>query len=848
MINEISSSLAQNVMPDTLGRTSFLKDPTIPGTLGTADNLLGRDALIMQVKQHLLQSGSLALMGLPGIGKTALAVTLAKDKEMQTHFRDGILWAGLGPHLNVLGQLARWGKLLGIAPSEVENVNSPGAWGRALQATIGHRQMLLVIDDAWSAEDALALRVGGARCAHLLTTRLPQVAFAFAHESTIVIRELEEADGLALITRFVPQLVEQNPERVQALVHVVGGLPLALTLMGKYLAAHAFTRQPRRLEAALVRLHTTEQRLRVSVQSPLGQRSSNLPGNTPLSLHAAITISIRKLSLQARVALYALSVFPSKPNTFSEEAALAVSQSTVETLDALWDAGLLESSEIGRYTLHQTIADYARTQAKGTIALQRLINYMLSYIQSHEYDYDAMEREMGNILAALDAAGSIHMEGVVIQVVNAMATFMHVRGLYTQADHYLYIALKVATALGSQVERMVTLYHLATFAELRGEYPEAETYAQEGLVMAQQLGQIDMESVLFTILGQVVFRCGDYVRATVFYEQGLLLARQLGDMELSSLLLSYLGNTNRYQGNYTQAVALYEEGLVLAQQNGCQELTCRLLAYLGGVTREQGNYQQAEQYCMEGYSLAHCLGHRENLTMLLNNLGAVAYYQGNYKQAELYQQEGLALARQIGYRSQICRILANLGGVASEQGNYAQAEQYLQEGIILARELGNRDNLAHLLVNLGATLGNQGDYHQAKACLQETVELARSLRDPRLISGTLVKWGELHLTYQQLDAAAAAFHEVLTLNSQSDRDPDLIAHARYGLAQIVALCGDITKAQLLCEESLTVLETLGHHKAEEVKLWLCLLSGKELPIELKSPSSLKRKSGNYFVR
>ena len=44
---------------------------------------------------------------------------------------------------------------------------------------------------------------------------------------------------------------------------------------------------------------------------------------------------------------------------FAEEAALAVSQAPVEALDVLFDAGLLESSGAGRYTLHQTIADYA---------------------------------------------------------------------------------------------------------------------------------------------------------------------------------------------------------------------------------------------------------------------------------------------------------------------------------------------------------------------------------------------------------------------------------------------------------------------------------------------------------
>lgn len=73
--------------------------------------------------------------------------------------------------------------------------------------------------------------------------------------------------------------------------------------------------------------------------------------------------------------LRALSVLPAKPDRFSEAAALAVSGQSVELLDQLLDAGLLEGVGEGWYHLHQAISDYARLQRTEIAPLQHLIQY-----------------------------------------------------------------------------------------------------------------------------------------------------------------------------------------------------------------------------------------------------------------------------------------------------------------------------------------------------------------------------------------------------------------------------------------------------------------------------------------
>src|SRR5947209_726564 len=83
-------------------RPDELYDPLIP----IYQPLVGRESLLDTLKQRLCAGKDVALLalhGLPGVGKTALAVALASDQNVREYFHDGILWAGLGPHPNLFG-------------------------------------------------------------------------------------------------------------------------------------------------------------------------------------------------------------------------------------------------------------------------------------------------------------------------------------------------------------------------------------------------------------------------------------------------------------------------------------------------------------------------------------------------------------------------------------------------------------------------------------------------------------------------------------------------------------------------------------------------------------------------
>src|SRR6266516_7704723 len=464
-----------------------LYDPIIP--LPSSTQLIGRYDEMNEVKQRLFAGSSVALTalnGLPGVGKTALAIALVHDEEVRKHFRDGILWAGLGPDPNIDRRLIRWGTLLGLSTNEVGELDDHEALALALRSTIGLRHMLLVIDDAWNVDAALIFKVGGPNCAQLVTTRYPTIATHVAGDGATRLKELSEDSSMELLRLLAPQVISKEERKALDLVHAVGGLPLALTLMGNYLRLQAHSGQARRIQAALQRLSAAEGRLQVSEPRGPVERHPSMPTDTSLSLQSIIAVTDQQLDEEARKALYALAALPSKPDNFSEEAAVAVTACSLDAIDALIDAGLLESSSEGRYMLHQTIADYARLHLQGTAPHERLLHYAHDLVEAHRTDYELLELESGTILAALEAAYTLGKKEELVRNVCDFIPHLLVRGNYSLAERHIQRAHEAAIALHDDRATVTTLLYRGQIAQKQGNYTRAETDFQEALTLARK--------------------------------------------------------------------------------------------------------------------------------------------------------------------------------------------------------------------------------------------------------------------------------------------------------------------------------------------------------------------------
>ena len=704
-----------------------LFDPTIP--LQPAIRLVGRDNELNSLKQRLYAGGSVALTalnGLPGVGKTALAIELAHDHEIRAHFHDGILWAALGPEPNMLGLLSRWGAMFGISSTEMANLSDSEAWAIALRRAIGLRSMLLVIDDAWRIEDALTLKVGGPICAHLVTTRFPNIATAVATGGASPIQELGEDDSMSLLRMLAPKVVEHEEQKAHDLVHAVGGLPLALTLMGNYLRMQAYSGQTRRIDAALKRLSSAEKRFQISEPRGPVERHSSLPAEAPLSLRSVFAVSEQQLDEQTRAALYALSVFPPKPNSFSEEAALAVTNCIVDVLDTLFDAGLLESSISGRYTLHQTIADYARLHLEETTAYERLISCFTDFVEAHKKDYELLEQESNIILAVLETAYELGKWTALVRCACAFAPFLLLRGIYAVAEQHLQRAYDSAMVLGDSYGITTALLYLGQIALRQGNYTQAETYYKEGLALARRVENRERISALLSDLGWMTWKQGNYSLAETYLQEGLILARQIEDKERISGLLKVLGSVVGSRGDYIQEKVYLQEGLAIARQIGGREQICSILINLGVTAGEQGDYVQAEIYFQEGLTLAHQIEHREWISVLLSNLGLTSWKQGNNILAEEYFQEGLSIARQIGRPQITANVLNEYGNFYLHQQRIEAAEAIFHEILTTIRE-GDQDLIALAQYGLARVNAFKGNIQEARKLGEASVASLEAL-------------------------------------------------------------------------------------------------------------------------
>lgn len=701
------------------------------------EDILGRASVLEAIKARLAGGArALAVFGLPGIGKTTLLAALANDPDLAARFPDGILWTALGSQGDAGVALAEWAIALGAPTHEIGGMSDLTGRARAAHDAIGNRRVLLIADDVWEPAAALALRIGGPASACIISTRSPALAVDFAGPHALPLDALGDEDALALLARFAPEAVTARPESARDLCVAVGGLPLALTLIGSRLRHVGHAGQRRRIAGELDRLRETGARLTLArPEGPLERRPGQDP-DSPTTLANVIALSDEPLDPHARAAWYALSVFPPQPNSFPEAAALAVADTTPATLDALIDAGLLVVEPGGRLRMHQTIADYGRLRLAADPATAAAVNARFTGYFSTLCDQAADQPErlapdLINILAALDTAYTAGHDAALMRGALGASPLLLIRGEYALAERHLQRASLAAERADPRTQA-ATLMHLGFIRVKRGSYGEATALFERGLALAREADDRALCATLLQHLGHVATDLARYDEARLRYGECLALARAENDVRRIVEGLFFKALMHDQHSDYGEAERCLNEALPLARQIGHREFEANCLSGLGVLECKRGQVERGLERVRQGLVMARAIGHKEGIAVSCFVLGFGTQSLVGERAAETYYIEGLALAREIGHSRLMAMLLAAQGELIARRGPTAAAQARLMcdEAVEIARRAGHGHELSFALEQRASMTGMLGDPVAAQRDCAAAIAEARRIRSP----------------------------------------------------------------------------------------------------------------------
>ena len=599
-------------------------------------HFVGREAVIEALVAQLTSEGqgqpvALATAGQGGVGKTAVAIALAWDKRVLNHFSDGVLWAGLGIQPDVLTLLAEWGRALGQDLSGLVEVEQRR---RAVQQLIGQKRLLLVLDDVWQQAAAEALHCAGPFCRLLLTTRDNTIATRLAVAAGVAaVQPLAAEAALGLLQTLAPEAWAADAAAVQQLAAAVGGLPLALELLGGYLAAPERNAFPDLSQQAVAELHDPAQRLALA-QKRLGSGQRQ-------TLMEVVALSLEGLPETAVQAWLALGAFAPKPATFSRAAAQAVAQTDGGTLGLLLARHLLEKTEEG-LVLHQVLADVARgmgeggeergARGEGRAAQTRHRDYYLALVDEDRKDWQRIEAAYGQI----QWAWARLPERAVLAWVWAIGNYQRIRGLWREYIVWAERGLAVAQVAEQHQDEGTLLNNIGAVYDSLGERQKALDYYEQALPIREAVG--DRRGVAQTLnnIGRVYDSLGERQKALNYYEQALPIREAVGDKAGTAVTLNNIGLVYDNMGEWQKALYIYEQTLPFMEAAGDRAGTAVTLNNIGLVYDNLGERQRALSYYEQALPIREALGDRAGESVTRYNIARI--YQAEAQIAEAVAQ------------------------------------------------------------------------------------------------------------------------------------------------------------------------------------------------------------------
>ncbi|HEY4024293.1 MAG TPA: BTAD domain-containing putative transcriptional regulator [Pseudonocardiaceae bacterium] len=618
-----------------------------------------------------------AIDGTAGCGKTALAVHWAH--RAAGRFPDGQLYLDLrgfspsGPPVTPEDAVRGFLHALDVPPERVPA--GLDAQTALYRSRLVGRRMLIVLDNARSAEHVRPLLPGTPSCMVVVTSR-GQLAGLIVTEGaerlcldvlgTVAAREL-------LSARLGAQRIAREPDPVTELIGLCARLPLALCVV----AARAAAYPDATLATAAAELRHPPTRL-----------DTLDAGSVTASVRAVFSWSYRELTDPAARMFRLLSAHPG-PDISTEAAASLIGGTRAEARQALTEltgAHLLTEHSPHRYTSHDLLRVYATERAvaqdgaqQRRAAICRLLDHYLHTAHAAE---GLLNPQWERTALGPPPAGVTPER--LADADSALSWFEAERTVLLAASNH-------AAACGFDTHAWQLPWACKTFLDRRGYWHETVAVLRPALACAKRLDDRAAQGNILRCLGNACAQAGYHDEAGTHLEAGLGLYRALGDKDGEISIRLNLSQACERRDQYGEALSHAEHALGLATEMGSQLGSAKALNAIGWCHTMLGNHQAAVTYCQQAIELCHEVGHQVHEAAAWHSLGCARHRLGQYTLAVEAYQRALALHHDLGDSWYRAYVLADLGETHHANGDPEAAREAWQEALHILDDLNRPD-------------------------------------------------------------------------------------------------------------------------------------------------------------
>ena len=604
------------------------------------------DELIGQSAEPAGEAQVRAVVGSPGVGKSALATVWAH--RAAGHFPDGQLYVnlkGFGPAARpVLPAQAIRGFLQALGVPSAEIPETPDAQAALYRSVLAGKRVLVVLDNARDADQVRPLLPGSSRCAVLITSRVRLDGLAATVGARILTLDvMSEAESRELIVRRLGAARAQaEPEAVADLARLCAGLPLGLAIV----AARAAARPGFRLAALSAELGGGDARL-----------DALETADTTRSVREVFSWSYRQLSRPAARVFRLLGLHPGPDITVAAAASLGGT---------------------GRPQARRVLAELAaeaEAEADRDLARRRLGDHYL-------HTAAAAGRRLCPARPPLGLGDP--QPGAVPEKFASYAEAL----AWFSAEHQVLLAVADAAAATHGDARAWQLPALLTdYLNREGHWHDLAALGRAALAAAEQAGDGLGRAHAHASIGVANLRVGCYRTARSHLLRASSLFREEGATAWQARNHLTVGVLFDRQGRHDKARRQAERALSLYQDLGYRAGEAHALENLGWHLANLGAATAAVDHCRRALDLNREVGNPIGEAHAWDHLGFAMHLVGDDDEAIACYRRALKLLREVRDRAEQGGVLARLGDIYSSVGNKAMAKAVWRRALAILEEL-----------------------------------------------------------------------------------------------------------------------------------------------------------------